>query len=265
MRYYTIPPPRALADFVKCFWVLESDAPGYVHRSMAEVNCEMVFHYKGKFDELFDNGKIESSFTSGVQGPSDKIRRFSIKQCFGIFGVYFYPYAMPLLFKVSAAELTNQMIDIKTLFGNTGSELEEKIMQAASTKDRVQILINFLEPRLAPLAPSKRSIFNAVNHIVASDGNVRINELADAYALSERQFERKFKSCAGLSPKLFSRIVRFHSTMQHYGAQDKSLTQIAHDCGYYDQSHFIHEFKQFSGHHPKEYFYGSAEGTAWRN
>src|SRR5688572_31752113 len=97
MKYYTIQPSAKLAGFVRFFWVLESDDPSYTHRSMADVCAEMVFHYKGRFDELID-GKCESSTLSAVQGPSTRIRRFGINRTFGIFGVYLYPYSIPTFF-----------------------------------------------------------------------------------------------------------------------------------------------------------------------
>jgi AraC-like DNA-binding protein len=59
--------------------------------------------------------------------------------------------------------------------------------------------------------------------------------------------------------------LRFESALEEYGNRNKSLTEIAYDCGYYDQSHFIHEFKEFSGHHPRHYFMGKAEGVEWKD
>ncbi|HTM92441.1 MAG TPA: helix-turn-helix domain-containing protein, partial [Flavisolibacter sp.] len=77
--------------------------------------------------------------------------------------------------------------------------------------------------------------------------------LANNNFLSVRQFERKFKEFSGFSPKLFLRITRFNSLLNKTFLS-KSLTQIAYEFGYHDQSHFIHDFRKFSGHNPKEYF-----------
>jgi len=89
--------------------------------------------------------------------------------------------------------------------------------------------------------------------------------LANDYFLSERQFERQFRKFSGFSPKLFSRIVRFQSALTQYGNNEKSLTEIALETGYYDQSHFIHDFKEFSGYHPKQYFSGNSGAIEWRD
>ncbi|HTD40430.1 MAG TPA: helix-turn-helix domain-containing protein, partial [Mucilaginibacter sp.] len=75
---------------------------------------------------------------------------------------------------------------------------------------------------------------------------------------------RKFKIYSGFSPKMYLRLTRLQNALKQYG-HDKTLTQIAYECGYYDQSHFIHDVKAFTGYHPGFYFSGNAEGTEYRN
>lgn len=264
MTYYTIPPSEILSDFVRFFWVLESKNPTYIHRSMADVCAEMVFHYHGRFDELIAD-KIETSSISAMQGPLTQIRRFKIETAFAIFGVYLYPYALPVLFGIPSTELSNQMPDLIALMGNEGKEIEEKMMLAVDNNERVKIITEFLEKRLQKSPEQKHGVFSSIRFIIQSKGLVKIEQVADQYFISQRQFERKFREFSGLSPKLFSRIVRFHTACQQFGNSDRSLTSIAYDCGYYDQSHFIHEFKEFSGYHPKHYFSGKSEGTEWKS
>ena len=262
MTYYTIPSSPKLSRFVRCFWVLESNGPSYIHRSMADVCAEMVFHYNGQFDELVNEDSEVCSLTA-MQGPSSQIRRFRINKSFGMFGVYLYPYSIPVFFNIPATELSNQMPDLISLMGNEGAMLEERIMLAKDNRERVKIITEFLEGKLGKYK-EQHAVFSSIQFIIQSRGLTRVDEVADRYFVSTRQFERKFKEYSGLTPKLFSRIVRFHTACQQFGESKKSLTDIAYECGYYDQSHFIHDFKEFSGHHPKSYFSGHAEGTEWR-
>ncbi len=259
MNYYTIAPSPALAPYVRFYWVLESDEP-YCHRSMADGCAEMVFHYKGSFNEITLSEQTERSFNAGLHGPSQNYRRFITNKGFGIFGVYLYPFALPQLFSIPANELSNQMPDLATLFGADGRELEEKIIMAESNLQRVTILSSYLEKKLKNIT-SQQAVVSVINEIIHSKGLMPVDELAKRSFLSMRQFERNFKSFSGFSPKLYSRIIRFQMATQNYGASHKTLTDIAYDCGYYDQSHFIHDFKQFSGYHPKQYFSGKAEGV----
>lgn len=264
MIYYTIPPPPSLSTYVRFFWVLESDEP-YCHRSMADGCAEMIFHYKGVFDEITD-GKTEKSFITGLHGPSKSYRRFTIDKSFGIFGVYLYPFAIPQLFSLPANELSDQIPDLITLFGAEGRELEEKIMLAQNNRVRATIMTTFLERKLLKNITQRPAFCTLISKMINAKTLATVDQLAKHSFLSVRQFERKFKLFSGFSPKLYSRIIRFqHATQQYGNVVTKSLTDIAYDCGYYDQSHFIHDFKQFSGYHPKQYFSGKAEGVEWRN
>jgi AraC-like DNA-binding protein len=264
MNYYTITPPLSLSAYVRFFWVLESPDP-YCHRSMADGCAEMVFHYKGAFDEITIPDKTEKSFAAGLHGPSKNYRRFITDRSFGIFGVYLYPFAIPRLFSMPASELSDQMPDLQTMFGAEGRELEEKMMLADNNSQRVVIISSFLERKLLAKNSRQPAFCSAISDIIHSGGLVSVNELARRSFLSVRQFERNFKFFSGFPPKLYSRIIRFQTATQQYGNLQKSLTDIALDCGYYDQSHFINEFKQFSGYHPKKYFSGKAEGVEWKD
>ncbi len=264
MNYYTIAPPLSLSAYVRFFWVLESDEP-YCHRSMADGCAEMVFHYKGTFDEITKPGQSERSFLSGLHGPAKNYRRFITKESFGIFGVYLYPFAIPRLLSMPASELSDQMPDLHTLFGIAGREVEEKMILACDNLHRVAVISSFLEKKLSTDNKQQPAFYTVISDIIHTKGLTSVDELARKSFLSVRQFERNFKLFSGFSPKLYSRIIRFQMATQHYGNMQKSLTDIAYDCGYYDQSHFIHEFKQFSGYHPKQYFSGNAEGVEWKD
>ena len=263
MRYYTISPSDCLRDFIRCFWVLESDLP-YTHYSMADVCPELIFHYDGLFDEVLEGGKTERSFTSGIHGPGRHTRRFQIARSFGIFGVYFYPHAIPLLFDLPAEVCTDDMVGLTTWSKNLGGELEEKIMGAQTNPERATIVSEFVMHRLSRHRNLQLPVFKAINHIIHHETSANVKQLAANYCLSERQLERQFRQFTGMAPKLFCRIARFHTAMSFYGDKQVTLTEIALHCGYYDQSHFIHDFKAFSDHHPKAYFAGLSPATAWR-
>jgi AraC-like DNA-binding protein len=267
MKYQLLPPPPSLAAYLRYFWVLENEHPvaqTYTHRSMADGCAEMVFHYKGVFDELLSGEARTTSFTAGVHGPSQQFQRYVIEENFGIFGVYFYPYALQRLLGIPANALSNQVADLHTLLGATGRMLEEMIMLAKNNRARIHILTDFFERQLAKSKASDHRMMACVREIIQANGAVNVQEMAGQYCLSLRQFERNFKASAGFTPKLYARIIRFQSAIAQYGNKSLSLTALAHDCGYYDQSHFIHDFNTFSGYHPRQFFSGLAEGVEWR-
>jgi AraC-like DNA-binding protein len=270
ISYFNIPPKLTLAKYVRTFWVLEGNNLNnkpYIHRTMADGSAELFFHYKGIFDELHLDSKIEKSIASasGISGPSQKFNRFCINENFAMFGVYLYPFALQKIFNIPASVISNEMFDLKTLLGHEGTDLEEQIMLAKDNHQRAHIMTKFIEKKLALNYYTDPPLFASIHYIIQTKGTIKIEDLAAQHFLSSRQFERKFKTFSGFSPKLYSRIIRFQSAIKQYGNKNKTLTKIAYDCGYFDQSHFIHDFKEFSGYHPKQYFSGNAEGTEWRD
>lgn len=275
MQFYIIQPGDLLSEYVRYFWVLEGNTTGnefhdgrYTHRTMACGCPELFFHYKGDFAEMLEGDIMASSFKTGIQGQSQNFRRFSTTEDFGLFGAFLYPFAVPLLLGIPAEEVNNQMVGLQTLLGEPGDMLTEMMMLANSNTERASILSGFLVKRLikssSPRRTNNHRIIPAIRQVIATNGQLSIQSMSDQYFLSNRQFERAFKQYAGFSPKLFSRLLRFENVLNEYGNKNKSLTDIAYSCGYYDQSHFIHEFKEFSGHHPRNYFSGKAEGTEWK-
>ncbi len=269
MNYYTFPPSKKLEGLVRFFWVFEGNqvTGSYIYRSMADPCCEILFHYKGRFDELTANGKRCGSFLSGIHAQTHQYRRFITEEDFGVFGVYLYPFAARQLFNLSAKELSNQMPDLTSALGQKGKELEEQMFLAGNNQARYQIFSVFLEHQFHGQEPEKHPALTAVKHVIHSKNTYPVRKLAEHFNLSERQFERKFKEYSGFTPKKYMRIVRFGEACKHYSEPSscKTLTEIALSCGYYDQSHFIKEFKTFSGYHPSDFFSGNAEGIEWRD
>lgn len=263
IQYRTIAAPVSLQPFVRFFWVLESDS-GYEHLSMASGCPELIFHYKGSFDELDTNGNAAASFNAGLHAQTAFNRRFITGKSFGILGAFLYPYTVSLLSKKASPEFTNEMPGLADLMGSDGRVLEEKIMLAADNKERLMILCQFLEQRLAGNCPMHLPVIKVIRTMLHSNTKTDLKTLASQAYLSNRQFERKFLSFAGMPAMLFGRICRFQLALAQYGRED-SLTSIAYDCGYYDQSHFIRDFREFSGLHPREYFREKNAGNEWRD
>lgn len=264
MKYYTLEPSPQLAPYVRCFWVFEgeaSDAEPYIYRGYADGCTEIVFHYQSPFDQLVGD-VVQSAHSAGIHAHTRRFTRFVVGRSFGIFGCYLYPYALPKLLALPASDFTDHMVDLDDVLGRDGSELEERMLVAATNEGRVAILSTFLEKRLTAVRTAEPLVFASIRKIIDERGLVNVRSLAREHFFSDRQFERKFKEFSGFSPKLYSRINRFQAALKQYGS-GKSLTRIAYDCGYYDQSHFINDFREFSGYNPKIYFTGQAEGSEY--
>lgn len=266
MLYQVFDPPLHLAPYVRFFWALEDTVAAgeeFVHRSMADGSVEIVFHYQGTFDEIAFDGSREFSPLSNIQAQSTGYRRFSTRESFGLFGTYLYPFALPKLFRIPAYDLTNLSPDLTSVLGAAGGELTDKMIEASSNEERVIVMSDFLSRKLSASSHELPPLFRSVHRILDASGAISVSELAENFSISKRQFERRFKEFAGLPPKLYSRVIRFQAATKHKFEGNRDLTAIAYESGYYDQSHFISDFKEFSGYTPKEYFRGKAEGSQY--
>ncbi|MEM9983080.1 MAG: helix-turn-helix transcriptional regulator, partial [Bacteroidota bacterium] len=144
---------------------------------------------------------------------------------------------------------------IKTLIQKYNSDLLLQLQESNATEERIDYLCRFFIDQLAHIRTKPdQDLAYALQTIVQQAGRVSLKALQQELRISERTFERKFKSYVGVSPKLFTRICRFQSSLKQLRAgKYQKLSDIAFDNGYSDQSHFIRDFKRFSGHLPLQY------------
>jgi AraC-like DNA-binding protein len=264
--YYTIQPGEALSDYVQFFWVLEGEASRqqpFVHRALAAHCAELIFYYKGSFVQYRRNEEPTTTFTSGLFAQSRQFSVFETTDNYSLFGVYLYPYTMPLLSGHSGEALSDQVVDCTTLFGKEGNMLEEKIMLAIDNAARVRIVSDFLTRQLSKRKNKYPVITSCIRNVVQGNTFSSVQSLINFCHLSRRQFERKLKEQAGFNPKDFLRLARFTAALRS-PAKITSLAKLAIDCGYYDQAHFIHDFKRFSGWTPARFFKLEADPETYR-
>lgn len=108
--------------------------------------------------------------------------------------------------------------------------------------------------RVSPLENSNLLVLHSANQLFRTAGRVSIESLAEETGYTPRYLDRSFREETGLSPKQLAKIVRFQTAVSALNAPNgRNLTEIAMDLGYYDQSHFVHDFKAFTGLTPKKY------------
>lgn len=246
MNHQIIQPCKELKDYVSHFWISEWDKPTPLINSTlyatANSLTEIAFGFIG-------SGLIFSNLRGHTNTPTE-IGAYGLKS---IFGVSLYSYAVPFLFHIPASELNNHFLSTESLLGNDGKMIVEKIALALTTEQRVNILTDYFLLQLKKQCLGDALISKAVQYIRTYNGVLNIVDLSSDFCLSQKQFERRFKACAGFNPKLYSRIVRFEAILNNRTSYT-NLTEASHANGYYDQAHFIHDFKKFTGHSPTKFF-----------
>jgi len=131
--------------------------------------------------------------------------------------------------------------------------MEDQLASATSDARRITIVEQFLISRINP---SKRDelVLAALPLIYQSKGTIRIKELTGQLHISQSPFEKRFRQTVGTSAKKFASIVRLKNVLQQYDKRN-SLTELAYEAGFYDQAHFIRDFKAFTGESPETFFH----------
>jgi len=256
MRIEIVKPSGFLAQYIKYYWVLESDLnDGAVsERVIPTGNVELMFHYRKPF-LMSKNGTERLQPQSIITGVSSNYADVVTQGESGVIAVTFFPHGACNFFKFPLSELENQSISLSDLFANEVAAVEELLQSTTSLAGRIGVVERFLLKRFNPIGTSAlQFIKQGVDLINQSGGQITASKLSDKLYVSPKSLERKFTSLLGKSPKQFIRIVRFNEVVRSISAPSNAfLTQQAYKNGYFDQSHFIHDFKALSGYTPKEF------------
>ena len=204
----------------------------------------MAVHHK-------DDQILPQSF---LFGQATQYAELCVKGRFRNLGVSFQPTALKTVFGIDAAALTQQHIDINDLIA---TNLSDQLLNTINIDEQVLILEHFF---LAQTAKSQEENHKVRLAIIQLQKGKELKCIHTDLKISERSLERLFKTHVGVSPKLYSRICRFQASLKMLKAANvASLTEIAYQENYFDQSHFIRDFKCFAGTTPKSFLSGITE------
>jgi AraC-like DNA-binding protein len=255
-NFYKPKPP--LSKFVDSFWLYEGrGAEPETERILPTGTLELAINLRQNELRFYDAERPEKcSRLSGAVVSGAHGRGFtpeSAEETF-IIGVHFKPGgAFPFL-GLPAGDLADTHVDLETLWGPSTGRLRERLCEARTSVERFQLLDEALLSRLCHGVEQHYAVSAALEMFGKNQVGLTVREAAKYLSLSQRRFIQVFKAEVGMTPKLFSRIQRFQQTrafIQQNPAPD--CAALALDLGYFDQSHFIREFLEFSGLSPTDY------------
>jgi len=233
-------PARELRPFVECIWY--SSATNDVDFDIVPDGCVdacFVLSEKSPRVQLF--------------GTTTRTSSFELEAGAEYFGVRFRPGKASLFIRESIAGLTDTQIAVDDFLGLTAEEVHEAGSFAARRQRLEALLISALSR--ADLAAA-RVVTHAISQVSFSHGDIKVRDLAATCNLSERQLQRLFVDRVGLPPKLYARIQRFRSVLNHLddpAEQGRAkMADVAALYGYTDQSHLIRDFKRFAHELPAQ-------------
>lgn len=261
MNYNTYLPNADLDSFVKCYWTLEGPAyPNPEKQRIVPDGCmEMIFHCGDLYEQYFEDGSHIVQPRAFVFGQITKPLEIKQTGKTDIFAIRFHPHGFVPFISAAASTMENRAVPLQELFGSQGDLLETAILNASTTTKRIKILETFLMDCLVNEEAIDRLIKSSIETLLTLNGQLSVAELSKELAVNRRQLERKFASSVGLSPKQLAKIFRLQATLKTLlvKGQAPSLTAIAYTGDYFDQAHFIKDFKEFTGVTPKKFYAGN--------
>lgn len=258
MRYQYVKPSAFLSDFVKHYWVLEIDEEDgrVAERVIPTGNIELMFHYRKPFAVInAANNSLSSQPLSVLSGLISGFSDVTSVGDSGVLAVSFHPFGACQFFRFPLDEIENKSIDLRAVLGDKIRDIEEQLSNAYHLTERIVIVEDFLKKSFCPLNTYDLAFLKrAVSLIETSKAGIQAHELAGLLAVSNKGLERKFAARLGKTPKQYLKMMRFQMAVKRLSmANDQALTDLAYQCGYFDQAHFIRDFKLFSGYTPGEF------------
>jgi AraC-like DNA-binding protein len=244
-------PTDALTPFIKAFMILESEQPTE-NRILPDTSIVLAFRFKGSVsDKVQDNNyTLPSSVITGLR-KSPQLICYSDKTANLL--VVFKEGGAAAIFKEPMHELFGQSLSLDELIPRYQLQLiEEQLNEADNNQQRISIVERFLFSMLNERR-TDQLIDHAIKQIKIAKGDIRIKNLVSNLSLSLDPFEKRFRRAVGISPKQFADIIRLRNLIDHYSASE-SLTNMALTSGYFDQAHFIKDFRSFTGLAPQQFF-----------
>lgn len=253
MYFQRIPPASALSGIVECYWIVEDESTACVQQKIIPDGFpEIIFH----LGDAYRVNLSEHWETQSKNLLAGQIRKFFFLENTGsssMVGIKFRPTALTHLYGISMHELTDDVVDVHEELGHALQEVERLLHQATSPEERTTLLNAYFATLLSGKWIDVNAADIAVALILEKHGMVTVSEMCEVADVGERQLQNLFKKYVGLSPKYFAQIIRFSYIFELVQQNNQSWSDLAYQAAYYDQSHFIRNFKNFTGENPSTY------------
>jgi AraC-like DNA-binding protein len=247
-------PGAPLSAFVANLWSL-SDAPLHTkERIVPSGTLELVINLNEDEFRIYDardGARFQRFSGTIVSGAYDSFFVIDTAEHASVIGVHFKPGGASPFLGVPPGALTSSHVDLAALWGRPARELREMLCAARSPAQRFQILESALLARLTR-PPRRHAAVQIAMEELGRGTSVR--KVVEQVGLSHRRFIEIFTAEVGITPKLFARIRRFQraSSLTRDRASS-NWSSLAVECGYFDQSHLIRDFIDFSGFSPTDF------------
>ena len=223
----------------------------------ATTNLSLVLDEGVDFNQSKLDNSIYATCSSAVHLETHPGGRF--------IGIQMHSYGMFFLSGVPVDQVQDNLLPMEYFFKSSAMDrITDQLKSITSSEERFSQMEHFLLEEIQTIEVDPRLPYGI--SILKNDPNLKMDDLSETLCLSSRGLQKLFKKYVGMSPVYFKKIKRFNeATRQLIGQPHASLTSIALQCGYYDQAHFIKDFKQFGGITPSSFLKTSLKSSDFYN
>ena len=239
-------PCDALRPYVRYFYVLKVN--GCLRTLTFPLGCPQMIFHKGTPLYIPELDVRQSKFT--VSGQVNFPAHIQSNGNLGMIVAVFYPHTIGMFIDTPPSAFYNLEISGYDIENKHLNLLAGRALECSDAHNAISLIEQWLLSRINHSWNIDR--IRAALSIMLHSTSASVETLAKIACLGKRQFERLFRECVGMNPKEYGRIVRFQRALRMMQLGSRDYTGIAYATGYADQSHFIREFRQFSGITPKQ-------------
>jgi AraC-like DNA-binding protein len=259
-------PRPPLDQFVERIWYCHGYTAGHsLDRMMPIGSVDLLVNLHEDQCRVYDREDVTRCRTSSgitAAGPSTEYFVIDMAEQYSVMGVKFRPGgAFPFL-GPSPSELHGLHVSLEDMWGSAAADLRTQVLEAPTPDARFRALEKGLLARGRHNCDTHPAVRYALEQFHATPGPVTIAQVTGRIGLSPRRFIQIFREQVGLNPKLYCRVRRFRQVLSAVAKGGRvEWTDIALDAGYFDQAHFIHDFRSFSGINPGAYLASRPVGS----
>ncbi len=251
MEFYEQEASEPLQPWIKSFWQIERRAklPIISDKIVPDGYPELIFHYGNPY-QINTTGSWEKQSEILLAGQFTHFFHLENTGSIGMFAIKLQPWTPALWFQYNMSTLTNKVLDLSTM-----TDRVMPLLSIATTsmtfEEKCCAIEEWVLKHKTRQLPNEGAL--ACKEIIARNGKASVSQIVVEAGISERSLERYFKRHIGLTPKLYSRIIRLAHVFKLVREDHNNWAQLSYLGGFYDQAHFIKDFKTFTGEEPSKY------------
>jgi AraC-like DNA-binding protein len=254
MNFRRVEPRGSAQRAIECYWIIhDTDVTPVKQKIIPDGFVEIIFHFGDNY-RINLGGKWQRQAKSLFAGQIKGHFYLENTGATNIIGIKLKPAAVAHLFGTSMKPFTGRVVELKQAVGSRMKDLEAAIRKTVDDDRRLTLIEDFFSAKCDSY-PEDHPVDRALDMIFSKKGMIPVSDICKELSVGDRYVQQLFQKYVGLSPKFLARIVRFSYIFQLIKENSPDWAGVVYEAGYYDQSHFIKNFKAFTGEDPTAYMF----------